>query len=951
MMRSDGPAVRRSSAKARIAPRRGIWLLLAILCLLTIVGASTALADDTDAAAQEAESFVPGWTSQEAQENAVEESPPEVFAPPTDSQAAESLPRDDLGRGEASELLTAVFGEVLGEAAGIFDELEVERFHSDYAAIVGPEEPGAPAGSETGEPGLLTSLLPLRAENSEGQKVQVDLDLQQVEGDFLPENPLVEVEIPGEISQGISLPEAGVTVDLAGAPAERTASALEGSAAFYPNVAPDSDLTVLPTPTGFETSTVLRTPDAPLTQTYELTIPQGAHLDATKEGGAAVVGGGETLVSIPPPTAMDAEGDAVSVSLDVEANAILIHASPVEEDAFPILVDPIFESYYWDQYPTGESPEWFPASSPCFVAQWNMWASRGLSMYSCSHVAITPGSQATWNYYVPRFFTDMANPLVHERPTTYIKSMTMASLTYSFWEGNPVRASPHVTIGIWSEAYGNWVSVASQNGIEGPVTNKTVPPFINYAEVTDAKNAGISLASFESSTGFQRNVMVGQATVEISDKDSPAFGSIGNVPAWVNGQVNSQIQYIVTDPGLGIYQLQVNQPSSSGGTKTLTASPGCLGSARGPCPRTVQNTTVTAPYDPSTMPQGENWLKVTATDPVEHKSAIGEVKVKVDHTKPSVALSGTLTEQAALGTKLQKYTLNYSAADGDETAAEALPSFGGQGTAPGKMEGPTGIAVEANGNLLVVDHLNKRVMRYDKNGTFLNQFGTPGTGPGQMNDPYSIAIGASGNVWITEMANARVQVFTSSGTFIRQITCQCFSAPYAIAAGPSQAIWMADIGNDKLFKYNEAGTQLLVAHGNQANPGGAGTDMTNVTGLTVDPSGNVWAAEFIMNKLLKFDAAGNYVAQIAPPVGSGNGQVVNPSHVSMAPSGHLLVNDYSNSRMEEFTVAGAYVRKFGSLGSGAGQMNAPSSRLTAATVCCMYRTISTIGSTAGRTLT
>src|SRR5262245_41762638 len=131
MSRSDELAARRLTAKARSVPERGLGLLLAILCLLAVVGAGTALADDTAAPAQDAESFSPGWTSQEAQEEAAEESPPEVFAPPTDSQAAEILPHDDLGRGEASELLTAVFGEVLDEAAGIFDELEVERFHSD----------------------------------------------------------------------------------------------------------------------------------------------------------------------------------------------------------------------------------------------------------------------------------------------------------------------------------------------------------------------------------------------------------------------------------------------------------------------------------------------------------------------------------------------------------------------------------------------------------------------------------------------------------------------------------------------------------------------------------------------------------------------------------------------------------------------------------------------------
>ena len=932
MTGSSEPAKRPLGITRRKASERGLGLLLAILGLLIVVGASTALADETEAPSQEASSFVPGWTSEEAQEEAVQESDPEILAPPsTDPEAAEALPHDNLGRAEAVDLLTAVFGEVLDEAAGIFDELEVDQFRSDYAAVVEGSEPGSSSSPEAEQPALLTSLLPLRAENSEGIMAPIDLDLLPIEGELRPQNPLVEVEIPSEIDQGISLPEAGVTIDLADAPVQRSASNLEGTAAFYPNVGPDSDLTVLPTPTGIETSTILRTPEAPITQTYDLTIPPGAHLDATKEGGASVTKDGDTLLAIRTPTALDAEGDSVPVTLEVQGNSIVIHTAPGEGDAYPILVDPIYETYFWDQYPAGESPEWIPGSSPCFVAQWNMWASRGLAMYSCSYVAITPGSQATWNYYVPRFFTDMSDPLVHERPTSYIKRMTMANLSYFFSEGNPVKASPHITAGLWSEAYGKWVSVTTQNGIEGPVANKSVE-FNNLSEVTDVKNGGISLASFESSTGFQRNVTVGQATVEISDKDYPKISEKGNPAAWVNNSPTSPITFKATDKGLGMHSMVVGEKKADGGTQYITTrNKNCDGSARVPCSRSWSSSAGPAlSYDPSLMPQGEDWVTVDAIDPLNHNSAVDpevpnrtEVKIKVDHSAPSLSLSGTLTEQAKVGTTASQYSLNYSASDGDHAAAAAQTPIGVAGTGVGKMQRPMGVAVDNAGNAYVVDRECKCVQKYNAAGVFISQFGSAGVGPGQFSDPRGIAWSSgSGRVLVTDVANHSVQVFTNTGGFVRQITASGLMEPYAIAAIPKQEkFWVSDIGGaHKVWRFAEWGESLGTARGTKADPS-AETDFASPVGMAINAFSLV-LADNGLNRISVFDLSGKFVNQFGTE-GTGNGQLKGPVGVAIAPSGNLIVGDAGNNRIQVFQPNGTYLRKFGETGAGIAQFSEP----------------------------
>src|SRR5262245_44762897 len=117
----------------------------------------------------------------------------------TNPNAADALPHDDLDRGEAAHLLQAVFEEPLDASSGIFDGLQVEHFHSDHVAVVDD-------GGQNN--GLLQSLLPLRAETENGAESVVDLDLVPVAGGELePSNPLVEVEIPSELGEGIALPE------------------------------------------------------------------------------------------------------------------------------------------------------------------------------------------------------------------------------------------------------------------------------------------------------------------------------------------------------------------------------------------------------------------------------------------------------------------------------------------------------------------------------------------------------------------------------------------------------------------------------------------------------------------------------------------------------------------------------------------------------------------------
>jgi hypothetical protein len=587
----------------------------------------------------------------------------------TNPSAASGLQLDGIGREEATDLFAAVFPQALELPAGVFGDLEVVKYNSDYAAVVAPS--ASPAGGD--HRGLLVSALPLRTEDDSGSKTPVDLELESSSGTLQSSNPLTDVEIPSHLEEGIELPESGVNVALAGAVLNRSPSSIEDSAAFYPNVAVDSDFVVSPTPTGFETFTQLRSADAPTSQRFDLTVPAGANVEATVYGGARVTKGEEVLVAVQPPAAYDANGDPVPVSLSVSEGSIEVHSSPGADVAYPIIVDPVFESWNWYGGVTAsglEPPSWYPAvTGPAFKSIWmGAWGQFGLNMYT--YAGATPaGGQANWNYYVPRYFADVNDPAINIAPTSYVKNMMLSQVYFWIEEAPTAHANPTIVAGLWDGGFG-WISFGAHNSLEGQYANVSLGPYTNPNENENVKNAGIGLLTGETQS-YPRHLLVGAASVEVSDKEKPAIATLVASSGWFNNQASTPITYSVMDIGLGVYELQLKQPLAAGGTKELKTPVGCVGTSANACPRTVTSATKALVAEPSTMPTGENMAVVTATDPLGQKSVSQEVRIKVDHVAPSITLSGTATEQSTLGPKRPTYTIKAKVTDGTEAAPQS----------------------------------------------------------------------------------------------------------------------------------------------------------------------------------------------------------------------------------------------------------------------------------------
>lgn len=138
-----------------------------------------------------------------------------------------------------------------------------------------------------------------------------------------------------------------------------------------------------------------------------------------------------------------------------------------------------------------------------------------------------------------------------------------------------------------------------------------------------------------------------------------------------------------------------------------------------------------------------------------------------------------------------------------DPTGQLLLQWGGEGSAPGQFNLPTGIALDAEENVFVADSYNSRIQKFAPDGTFLAAWGAHGTEPGQLNCPQGLAVDGAGDLWVADTYNNRIQQFTAAGKFLtargRQGTgAGEFWLPCGIAVDQAGTVYVADTMNNRV---------------------------------------------------------------------------------------------------------------------------------------------------------
>jgi len=264
---------------------------------------------------------------------------------------------------------------------------------------------------------------------------------------------------------------------------------------------------------------------------------------------------------------------------------------------------------------------------------------------------------------------------------------------------------------------------------------------------------------------------------------------------------------------------------------------------------------------------------------------------------------------------------NGGASGGDTTGGASTASF----------NAPTGVAVDAAGNIYVADYGNNAIRVIGTNGmvTTLAGNGNQGSinGPGNLatfNGPTGVAVDAAGNVYVADENNNQIRKITSQGVVSTLAgsdstgaqngpgAAAYFFAPYGVAVDVQNNVYVADAGNNLIRMITPAGqTTTLAGNGTAGTDNGDALSATfnNPTGVAVDAAGNVYVADMLSNQVRKISGG-----QVSTLAGSDTSASVNgtgpaaefyfPNSIAVDASGNTYVTEYVTNLIRKITPDG-----------------------------------------------
>jgi serine/threonine-protein kinase len=214
-------------------------------------------------------------------------------------------------------------------------------------------------------------------------------------------------------------------------------------------------------------------------------------------------------------------------------------------------------------------------------------------------------------------------------------------------------------------------------------------------------------------------------------------------------------------------------------------------------------------------------------------------------------------------------------------ASAVVSTFAGSGTAgatdatgaAASFNHPTGVAVDAAGNVYVADSGNNKIRKISATGvvTTLAGSGTAGAADGTGNQatfsaPSAVTVDALGNVYVADTNSNKIRMVTASGvvtTFAGSGAAGAvdatgiaasFSAPSAISIDIAGNLYVADRGNNKI-RFVSA-TRVVSTWAGTGTAGaldatGASATFNQPQGVVADDLGNVYVGDTANNKIRK----------------------------------------------------------------------------------------------------
>ena len=246
----------------------------------------------------------------------------------------------------------------------------------------------------------------------------------------------------------------------------------------------------------------------------------------------------------------------------------------------------------------------------------------------------------------------------------------------------------------------------------------------------------------------------------------------------------------------------------------------------------------------------------------------------------------------------------------------------------------------------------ERLARDDATSLVLEaEWGGEGSEPGQLDHPSGVAVGPDGDVYVADSGNARVQVFTRDGDVLAVWPLPEGSRPVKVAPRADGTTLVADFTGDQVLVLDTEGRITERWRGADGGPG-----FQAPSGLAVTPDNTTLLVTFMGQRVYELDAhgeimryldggeeAGRHVAARAEipgmsdllaaarshagmgatEPGNPHGLYAFPSDVAVATDGTIYVSNTHAYEILVFHPSGALRVAWGMKGSEPGQWEVP----------------------------
>jgi sugar lactone lactonase YvrE len=264
--------------------------------------------------------------------------------------------------------------------------------------------------------------------------------------------------------------------------------------------------------------------------------------------------------------------------------------------------------------------------------------------------------------------------------------------------------------------------------------------------------------------------------------------------------------------------------------------------------------------------------------------------------------------------------------------------------------GPSGLAVDKDGSVYIAAWLGNSVRKFSPNvlgpqnsvGLYYGLFddiigssdsataGFSGDGgsarQAQLSGPWGLALDAARNLYIADAFNHRIRRVSPDGIITTLVgngtagfggdngpaTLASLNFPYGIGVDPSGNLWIADYANHRIRRVGADGKINTVAGTGVAGFSGDGgaalsAQLSNPISVKFDTKGNAYVAEYTGHRVRKIavdgtisTVAGNGVAGFAGDGGVATSANLNgPTDAAVDAYGNFLIADYGNNRIRK----------------------------------------------------